>query len=108
VVKRCLFCGKFFTPDPRAGDRQKACYREKCRKARRQLAQSNWSRKHPQYFKDRYEQVKEPAGARNNRKLKKPVISLEAGRRSRQAGIEEKGRNHHSLDNGWYRMRAEL
>jgi len=108
MVKKCLFCGKFFTPDPRAGDRQKACYREKCRKARRQLAQSNWSKKHTQYFKDRYEQVKEPAETRSNRKPKKPVISLDTLRRARQTATEERRRGHHPPDNGWYRMRAEL
>ena len=108
MVKKCLFCGKFFTPDPRAGDRQKACHREKCRKERRQLAQSNWSKKHPAYFKDRYEYAREPAETKNSKKSKKPVVGLETLRRARQAAAEEKRRGHRLPDNGWYRMRAGL
>lgn len=106
LVKKCLFCGRFFTPDPRAGDRQKACHREKCRKARKQLAQSNWSKKHPAYFKDRHERAKERAGVRTRRKQKKAIISLEALRRMRQGGKEEKARKPPVPDNGWYGMRA--
>jgi len=59
VVKRCKFCGRYFTPDKRVGDRQKACSRKECQRARKQLAQSNWVKKNPNYFKGRYEYVKE-------------------------------------------------
>lgn len=58
MVKRCLFCGKFFNPDPRVKN-QKACFREQCKKARQQLAFSNWCKRNSNYFKGRYWYVKE-------------------------------------------------
>jgi hypothetical protein len=62
MVKRCLFCGRFFIPDRRVGARQKACGRESCKKARKHSSQDQWIRKNPGYFKGRYEYVKEWRG----------------------------------------------
>jgi hypothetical protein len=66
VVKRCKFCGRYFTPDKRVGDRQKACKRKECQRARKQLAQSNWVKKNPNYFKGRYEYIKEWRAKKKN------------------------------------------
>jgi hypothetical protein len=52
--KRCLFCGRFFVPDSRVSERQKACPREGCKRARKRLSQRLWCEKNPDYFKDRY------------------------------------------------------
>ena len=57
--KRCLFCGQFFIPDPRAGDRQKACHREPCKKKRKAVAQRRWCENNPGYFQGRYPYVKQ-------------------------------------------------
>jgi hypothetical protein len=57
--KRCLFCGRFFVPDPRVGERQKACPREACRKQRKGVAQRAWCERNPGYFKGRYPYVKQ-------------------------------------------------
>lgn len=57
--KRCLFCGQFFVPDPRAGDRQKACHRESCKKKRKAVAQRRWCENNPGYFQGRYAYVKQ-------------------------------------------------
>jgi len=57
--KRCLFCGQFFIPDPRVGDRQKACHREPCKKKRKTVAQRRWCEKNPGYFQGRYPYVKQ-------------------------------------------------
>lgn len=57
--KKCLFCGRFFLPDRRVKERQKACFREGCRKARKQKAQREWVGKNPGYFEGRYGYVKE-------------------------------------------------
>jgi hypothetical protein len=57
--KRCQFCGRFFIPDYRVGERQKACRREGCRQARKRLAQQSWCAKNPGYFQGRYPYVKE-------------------------------------------------
>jgi hypothetical protein len=60
MVKRCLFCGQYFTPDYRVKDRQKACRRPGCRKARKKAAQENWMTKNPDYFADIYETYVKP------------------------------------------------
>ena len=57
--KRCLFCGRFFVPDPRVGDRQKACHREPCKKKRKAEAQRQWCENNPGYFQGRYPYVKQ-------------------------------------------------
>ncbi len=57
--KRCLFCGRFFVPDRRVGERQKACSRQACKKARKNLAQRNWCQNNPGYFHGRYPEVKQ-------------------------------------------------
>ena len=54
MVKRCLFCGRYFTPDYRVKDRQKSCRRPECRKARKKTAQQTWVKKNPDYFVDLY------------------------------------------------------
>jgi len=59
LVKRCVFCGRFFIPDYRVGERQKACFLEVCKKARKQKAQREWVQKNPGYFQGRYPYVKE-------------------------------------------------
>ena len=56
--KRCMICGRYFVPDPRVKDRQKACGRQRCRQGRKQLAQDRWCKKNPSYFKGRYAYVK--------------------------------------------------
>jgi hypothetical protein len=57
--KRCLFCGRFFVPDPRVGERQKACPREPCKKKRKAVAQRAWCENNPGYFQGRYPYVKQ-------------------------------------------------
>lgn len=73
MVKKCLYCGKYFSPDRRVGARQKACQREECRKARKKAAQKNWCKKNPEYFKGDYWRVKE---WRLKKKLFSPVQSV--------------------------------
>ena len=57
--KKCLFCGRYFVPDPKVGRRQKACYREPCKKRRKALAQRAWCDRNPGYFQGRYPYVKQ-------------------------------------------------
>ena len=58
MVRRCFFCGRYFTPDYRVGDRQKSCGRPDCRKARKKKAQEAWTEKNPGYFQGSYPYVK--------------------------------------------------
>jgi hypothetical protein len=60
MVKRCLFCGRYFTPDYRVKDRQKSCGRPACSKARKKIAQEEWVKKNPDYFTDLYETYVKP------------------------------------------------
>lgn len=60
MVKRCLFCGQYFTPDHRVKDRQKSCRRPACRKARKKTAQEGWVKKNPGYFAGLYETYVKP------------------------------------------------
>jgi hypothetical protein len=58
MIKRCLFCGRYFAPDYRVGERQKSCGRPDCRKARKKKARDAWAEKNPGYFRGRYPYVK--------------------------------------------------
>lgn len=60
MVKRCLYCGKYFTPDYRVKERQKACGDPGCRKKRKKAAQKAWVRKNPDYFANHYETYVKP------------------------------------------------
>lgn len=57
--KVCIICNEKFTPDPRVGDRQKVCKKTHCKLQRKKLAQQNWVRQNPGYFKGRYLQLKD-------------------------------------------------
>ena len=57
--KVCFICKEDFIPDPRVGDRQKVCNKTYCKLQRKKLAQQQWVRKNPGYFKGRYPQLKE-------------------------------------------------
>jgi hypothetical protein len=59
LQKRCIVCGRFFIPDPRVGERQKACTKDSCKKARKHLSQRAWCEKNPGYFQGRYPYVKQ-------------------------------------------------
>jgi len=59
MSKHCEFCGRFFVPDPRVGNRQRACSRPECRKARKRTSQKAWLAHEPDYFSGRYCYVKE-------------------------------------------------
>lgn len=52
--KKCPFCRRVFLPDPRVGERQKACSRAECRRRQKSLSQKNWVAKNPDYFRGRY------------------------------------------------------
>jgi len=58
VKKRCQYCGTFFVPDKRIGDRQKACSAT-CQKLRKRDNNRSFSRKNPGYWRGRYGEVKQ-------------------------------------------------
>jgi hypothetical protein len=81
MAKRCVFCGRYFTPDRRVKDRQKSCRRSECKKARKKKAQEAWLEKNPDYFQGRYPYVKSWRQKRrqmiqDERPPKKPYVEL--------------------------------
>lgn len=61
MAKQCEFCGRFFVPDPRAGNRQRACFRQQCQDARKRSAKRAWRERETPlgYFAGRYAYIKE-------------------------------------------------
>ena len=49
--KRCCFCGRWYVPDRRVGDRQRTCSRRVCRKRRKGRANRKWHKENPGYEK---------------------------------------------------------
>jgi hypothetical protein len=54
LSKHCEFCGRFFVPDHRVGNRQRACSRPECKAERKQASQKKWVSGEPGYFLGRY------------------------------------------------------
>lgn len=51
VRKRpCSICRRWFLPDGRVGERQRACSSAECQEARRQKTQAAWRAANPDYF----------------------------------------------------------
>ncbi|HEX5649993.1 MAG TPA: hypothetical protein VFX69_10095 [Steroidobacteraceae bacterium] len=51
VKKRpCSVCRRWFQPDPRIGNRQRACGEDLCQSSRRQRKQAKWRAANPEYF----------------------------------------------------------
>lgn len=48
--KPCSICRRWFRPDPRVGQRQRACSRADCQAAQRRKTQAGWRARHPDYF----------------------------------------------------------
>ena len=55
--KNCAYCGRFFKPHPRVGNRQKSCGRPTCNKKRKKESQQKWCAKNLDYFKDRSDEI---------------------------------------------------
>ena len=46
----CRICGRWFHPDPRVGERQRACSSADCQAKRRLKTQASWRADNPDYF----------------------------------------------------------
>lgn len=53
--KKCQYCGQYFKPDLRVGERQKACYRDECQQKRKRESQEEWKKKNPECLKNHYQ-----------------------------------------------------
>lgn len=66
----CRICRRWFSPHPRAGDRQHVCSEPACQRARHRKADRAWHARNPDYDKKR--RLRESAG------LPEPVTTEEA------------------------------
>lgn len=57
--RECLYCGRWFVPDPRVDRRQKACSIE-CQKLRKKENNRLYRQKNPGYWKNHYEDYVKP------------------------------------------------
>ena len=55
MTKQCEYCGKYFNPDKRIGNRQRACRRPECKRKRKLQAQQQWKQDHPEVVSRHYE-----------------------------------------------------
>ena len=51
--KPCSICGRWFTPNPRVGYRQRTCLRPECRKKQRRKRQEKFATRNPEYWVER-------------------------------------------------------
>lgn len=56
--KRCPYCRKRFTPDPRVGKRQKSCGARACQRALNRENSARWRQEHPDCCHGDYPRVK--------------------------------------------------
>ncbi len=49
-TRPCSICRKWFLPDARVKDRQRACSSAECQTKRREQTQAKWRAAHPSYF----------------------------------------------------------
>ena len=54
----CSICRRWFYPDRRVGERQRACSERSCQEARRARTQASWRRRNPDYFTARRLQLR--------------------------------------------------
>ena len=78
MAKRCMHCGRYFTPDRRVGRRQKVCQRPHCRTARRRESQQKWKQNNPGYFDDHYQQYVKPWRQRKRQLTEEPTGQTKA------------------------------
>jgi hypothetical protein len=57
--RKCHYCGRGFTPDPRVGNRQKACCHA-CQKQRKGENNRLYRKRNPGYWKSHYEDYVKP------------------------------------------------
>lgn len=60
MAKRCEYCGRYFNPDNRVGNRQRACSRTECKRQRRIQAVKRWKQNNPSAVLNHYEDYVKP------------------------------------------------
>ena len=72
----CRICRRWFYPDPRVGQRQRACSSPECQTSRRQKTQARWRAANPSYlaaYRIDQRNPAEPAASAEPEPLRVPV-----------------------------------
>ena len=56
--RRCPYCQRYLTNDPRVRGRRKTCGHPLCQRALKRQNNTDWRRRNPDYFRDDYERLK--------------------------------------------------
>ena len=57
--KRCVYCGRYYKPNPRVWKIQKSCSDQECRAKRKRESHQKWLEANPDCFKGLYVEIKE-------------------------------------------------
>ncbi len=71
----CRICRKWFTPNPRLGDRQKTCGSPDCKRKWHAKKCAEWNRNHEEYFRANY-LAKKLAAAPSAPSLGRPSVAV--------------------------------
>lgn len=79
MAKRCEYCGRYFIPDKRVGNRQRACFRPECKRQRKLQGQKKWKKSHPEVTAHHYEDYVKPwrEARRNERRERQASLRPE-------------------------------
>jgi len=94
AMKICYYCGNFFLPDPRVGDRQKACSLV-CQRFRKQENNRLYRKRDPGYWRNHYEDYVRPWRQRHpdyQRQWRKKRKGVGKGVRSAEIKAERIGK----------------
>ena len=76
ITKYCIICNLKFEVHPKVGARQIACRKSTCQMKRKKLSQDNWKSNNPDYYKDRYPNLKDKILVNQKLKMKTKVTTL--------------------------------
>jgi len=71
----CRICRKWFTPDPRVGDRQKTCGDQECKRKWHTKKCAEWNRKNRNYAQENYFSDKLVLAVRQSDDSKSPSLA---------------------------------
>lgn len=60
MTKRCEYCNRYFNPDKRIGNRQRACGRPECKRRSKLETQRQWKQNHPEVVSQHYQDYVKP------------------------------------------------
>lgn len=75
VRRPCRVCRKWFSPSPRAGDRQKVCSAAECQRERHRRSCASWHARQPDYDRERRLRERLRPGLEPNRSASRDPVA---------------------------------